>query len=93
MIGFVSVTKEEAKRIIDEAPGEMITIIAWNRATLVHKPTVRKNKIYGKNLVDLAKEVSFADDEVFQTLYLDGEVRNPDLLRNILLPKFKPKLE
>lgn len=93
MIGFVSVTKEEAKKMIDEAPGEMVTIITWNRATLIHQPTERKHKTVGKKLVDLANEVSFADDDIFQTLCLNGEVREPDLLRNILLPKFKPKLE
>lgn len=93
MIGFASVTKEEAKRMIDEAPGDMVTIITWNRETLIHQPTERKHKTYGKGLVDLAKSIGFADDEVFQTIYLDGEMKNPNLLRNIMFPKLKPKLE
>lgn len=93
MISFVSVSKEEAKQIIDKAPGNMVTVITWNKETLIHQPTERKHKTYGKGLVDLAKSVGFSDDEIFQTIYLDGEIKNPNLLRNIMLPKFKPKLE
>lgn len=93
MIEFVSVTKEVAKKMIDDAPGEMVTVIAWNRSTLVHYPTEKKKKTEGKSLIDLARAVSFVDDEIFQTLYLDGELKEPDLLRNILLPKLEPKFK
>lgn len=91
-IEFVTVTKELAKKIIDEAPGEMVTIMTWSRSTLVHQPTERKKKSYGKSLVDVAREVTFDENEIFQTLYINGEIRDPDLLRNIILPKLKPKL-
>lgn len=93
MIEFVSVTKEVAKKMIDDAPGEMVTVITWNRSTLVRHPTERKKKAEGKSLIDLARAVSFVDDEIFQTLYLDGELKDPDLLRNILLPKLEPKFK
>ena len=91
-IEFVTVTKELAKKIIDEAPGEMVTIMTWSRSTLVHQQTERKKKSYGKSLVDVAREVTFDENEIFQTLYINGEIRDPDLLRNIILPKLKPKL-
>lgn len=93
MIEFVSVTKEVAKKMIDDAPGEMVTVITWNRSTLTHYPTGKKKKTEGKSLIDLARAVSFVDDEIFQTLYLDGELKDPNLLRNILLPKLEPKFK
>ena len=86
---FVTVDKETAKRMIDAAPGDLVTIITFNRTTLIHQPTERRSKSYGKSLVDMAKDVSYDENEIYKTLFLEGEARSKDnILRNILFPKF-----
>ena len=44
MDGYLTVSKEEAKRMIDAAPGDNVTIVIYNTSTMVHKPTLRKKK-------------------------------------------------
>lgn len=86
----ITVSKETAKRMIDEAPGDTVKIFYMNRDNYVHKETITKEKSEGKRLVDLAKDISYDDMEMFGILSLYGEVTSErDILRNIAFPKIE----
>lgn len=84
----ITVSKKEAKRMIDEAPCEKITIFYVNRSTHVHQETRKADKSEGKELLNIAREVFYNDMEMFGMLSLNGELKNEeDILRNIAFPK------
>lgn len=86
----ITVSKETAKRMIDEAPGDTVKIFYINRENFVHKETVAEGKLEGKRLVDLAKDISYDDMEMFGMLSLYGEITSErDILRNIAFPKIE----
>lgn len=86
----ITVSKETAKRMIDEAPGDTVKIFYMNRDNYVHKETITKEKSEGKRLVDLAKDISYDDMEMFRILSLYGEITSErDILRNIAFPKIE----
>ncbi len=86
----ITVSKETAKRMIDEAPGETVKIFYMNRDNYIHKETIAKEKSEGKRLVDLAKDISYDDMEMFGILSLYGEITSErDILRNIAFPKIE----
>lgn len=86
----ITVSKETAKRMIDEAPGDTVKIFYMNRDNYVHKETTTKEKSEGKRLVDLAKDISYDDMEMFGILSLYGEITSErDILRNIAFPKIE----
>ncbi|MBS4902334.1 MAG: hypothetical protein KHZ96_07620 [Coprobacillus sp.] len=86
----ITVSKETAKRMIDEAPGDTVKIFYMNRDNYVHKETITKEKSEGKRLVDLAKDISYDDMEMFGILSLYGEITSErDILRNIAFPKIE----
>ena len=86
----ITVSKETAKRMIDEAPGDTVKIFYMNRDNYVHKETITKDKSEGKRLVDLAKDISYDDMEMFGILSLYGEITSErDILRNIAFPKIE----
>lgn len=85
------VDKQRAKDIIDNAPGDKVLIICVDQTTLVHEQPERKEKKYGKELVDIAKNVFYDETEVFGVLSLKGELVNnqDDILRNIMFAKLE----
>lgn len=84
----ITVSKREAKRMIDEAPGDSITILYMNRSSHVHQETRRANKAEGKELLNIAREIFYNDMEMFGMLSLNGEFKSEeDILRNIAFPK------
>lgn len=86
----ITVSKETAKRMIDEAPGDTVKIFYINHENFVHKETVTEGKLEGKRLVDLAKDISYDDMEMFGMLSLYGEITSErDILRNIAFPKIE----
>ena len=86
----ITVSKETAKRMIDEAPGDTVKIFYMNRDNYVHKETITKEKSEGKRLVDLAKDISYDDMEMFGILSLYVEITSErDILRNIVFPKIE----
>lgn len=86
----ITVSKETAKRMIDEAPGDTVKIFYMNRDNYVHKETITKEKSEGKRLVDLAKDISYDDMEMFGILSLYGEITSErDILGNIAFPKIE----
>lgn len=87
--GFVKVSKEEAKRIIDEAPGDIVYIAVYNKKTLLHKENKKKNKSYGKSLIDTAKEIGYQNNEIFGVIALEGMINvDHNWMQNILFPQF-----
>lgn len=86
----ITVDKETAKRMIDESPGDKVTIFYINRETYVHKTTEIREKAEGKRLVDMAREISYDDMDMFGILSLYGEIKSgKDILRNIAFPKLE----
>jgi len=84
------VDKKTAKQIIDAAPGDEITIICLDRETFVREKAERKEKKYGKKLVDIAKNITYDETDIYGVLSLDGELKsNKDILRNILFAKLE----
>lgn len=89
MIG-ITVSKEIAKKLIDEAPGDMVTIITINATTMVHDLTERKPKSHGKVLIDLAETVTFDENEIYKMISLDEKMKDTDeIFHNILFAKQK----
>lgn len=87
--GFIAVSKEEAKKMIDEAPGDVVYVATFNRQSYIHKENKRKNKVFGKDLIDIAKEIGYQNNEVFGVISLEG-IKNVDQnwIQNILFPQF-----
>ena len=65
------VSKEEAKRMIDAAPGK-IWIDSFNNITFVHTRPREVNRDEGKNMIGLATEVDYEDNDFFGLLSLAG---------------------
>lgn len=89
----IAMDKETAKRMIDEAPGDRVIFFCMEKSdSFVHNETVPKKKSEGKKLIDLAKEISYDDMEMFGVLSLYGEIASDkDILKNIAFPKIKKK--
>lgn len=89
MTGYITVSKEEAKRLIDETPGDSVTIVVVNMKTRFHLPTERKNKKIGKEIIDLAKEVGYQDNDFFGVIGCIPKAEE-ELIKNIMFPKMYP---
>ena len=79
MDGYLTVSKEEAKRMIDAAPGDNVTIAIYNTSTMVHKPTLRKKKRISKEIIELAREIGYQDNDFFGVI---GCLSNEKILGN-----------
>lgn len=86
MNGYFTVSKEEAKRMIDAAPGDSVTIAIYNQTTMVHKPTIRKKKKIGKELIELAREIGYQDNDIFGVIGCLSTEKEGELVRNIMFP-------
>ena len=84
--GYLTVSKEDAKRMIDAAPGDSITIVIYNKSTMVHKPTLRKKKKIGKELIDLAREIGYQDNDFFGIIGCLSNEKEGELMKNIMFP-------
>ena len=100
--GYITVTKEEAKRLIDEAPGDKVTISVIDSKSRFHLPTERKMKRIGKEMIELAREIGYQDNDFFGVIGCFGNIMtNADmkfgnikdeenLIRNIMFPMTLP---
>lgn len=79
MMSINIVDKKTAKQIIDNAPVDKITIICLDRKTLIHEKPERREKKYGKELVEIAKSISYDENDIFGILSLDGELKSNEL--------------
>ena len=96
MIEMVTVTKDVAKRMIDEAPGDMVTIITIATNTHVHSKPKRREKEEGKKLIDSARKISYQDNDFFGRMSLYGvkeENNNIKMVHNILFPQIEWRIE
>jgi len=65
------VSKEEAKKMIDEAPGK-IWIDSFNGLTFIHTKPRQISIDEGKNMINNASTVDYQDNEIFGRLCLEG---------------------
>lgn len=65
------VTKEEAKKIIDKAPGK-IWIDSFNNVTFIHTKPRQISVDEGKNMINSASTVDYQDNDFFGRLCLEG---------------------
>lgn len=84
MIGYITVPKSVAKEMIDNYPGDRVPVLSYNIETHIHKPTERKSKWRTKEIIDIAKEVGFQKNDIFDVL---GCMTWENEMRSILLPK------
>lgn len=84
--GYLTVSKEEAKKMIDAAPGDSVTIAIYNKSTMIHKSTLRNKKKIGKELIELAKEIGYQDNDFFGVIGCLSNEKEGELMRNIMFP-------
>ena len=84
--GYLTVSKEEAKKMIDAAPGDSVTIAIYNKSTMIHKPTLRNKKKIVKELIELAKEIGYQDNDFFGVIGCLSNEKEGELMRNIMFP-------
>ena len=84
--GYLTVSKEEAKKMIDAAPGDSVTIAIYNKSTMIHKHTLRNKKKIGKELIELAKEIGYQDNDFFGVIGCLSNEKEGELMRNIMFP-------
>lgn len=84
MIGYITVPKSVAKEMIDNYPGDRVPVLSYNIETHIHKPNERKSKRRTKEIIDIAKEVGFQKNDIFDVL---GCMTWENEMRSILLPK------
>ena len=65
------VSKEEAKKMIDSAPGK-IWIDSFNNITFVHTIPREIKKNEGKEIIGRATNIGYQDNDFFSLLCLEG---------------------
>ena len=68
----IFVSKEEAKRMIDESPADTICLTIINMKTQISGNTESIMKSEGHRLVDLAKKIGFENHDMFGRMKLKG---------------------
>lgn len=86
MIGYITVSKEEAKRIIDQAPGDNITLAVYNIQNKTHRKSARKSKKASKEIIEIAKEVGFQNNDFFGVIGCRTVEKEGELIKDILFP-------
>ena len=79
------VSKEEAKRIIDKAPGK-IWIDSFNGITFIHTIPRQISVDEGKRMINKAVTVDYEDNDFFGLLSLDGV--QEFMIHNIKFPQY-----
>lgn len=77
------VSKEEAKKRIDEAPG-MIWMDSFNGVTYIHTRPRCITVDEGKNMINKADTIDFMDNDFFGRLCLEGVQK--EIIHNINFP-------
>lgn len=76
------VSKEEAKQMIDEAPGK-IWVDSFNGVTFIHAKPKEISVDEGKRIINKASTVDYFDNDFFGHLCLDMKT---EMLHNIKFP-------
>lgn len=79
------VSKEEAKKIIDEAPGK-IWIDSFNGMTFIHTKPRQISVDEGKKIINKASMVDYEDNNFFGRLSLEGV--HELMIHNINFPQY-----
>ena len=93
-MGAIVVTKEVAKKMIDEAPGDFVIISKINIYTHEYIPSKKIKKIDGKEFLNAAKRILYQDDDFFGILSCDL-IQNQDeeeirqMLHNLIFPQLE----
>ena len=80
------VDKEEAKKMIDEAPG-MIWIDSFNGVTFIHTRPKQITIDEGKRIINKVDTVDYQDNDFFGLLSLDGV--QEFMVHNIKFPQIE----
>lgn len=88
--GFMIVSKEEAKQMIDDAPGETVIITNMDVKNLTHYKNEKKSKETSKKLIDIANEVGYQNNNIFGIICLEKEKTiDQHKIQNILFPRLE----
>lgn len=79
------VSKEEAKKIIDETPGK-IWIDSFNGITFIHTKPRQISVDEGKKIINKASMVDYEDNNFFGRLSLEGV--HELMIHNINFPQY-----
>ena len=82
----MSVSKEKAKQIIDEAPG-MIWIDSFNGMTFIHTRPRQITIDEGKRIINKANTVDYQNNDFFGLLSLEGV--QEFMVHNIKFPQIE----
>ena len=82
------VSKEKAKKMIDDAHGK-IWIDSFNGVTFIHTKPKEISVDEGKKIINKASNIDYLDNDFFGHLCLEMQTQ---MLHNIKFPKF-PKLK
>lgn len=66
------ISKEEAKKMIDEAPGEMLWVDKFNRISYIHTRPEKIKKEDGVRMVCKADNINCENNEIFTLLSMTG---------------------
>lgn len=81
------VSKEVAKRLIDESPCELVWIDTIDTVTYVHTKPLRINKKDSKKIIHKASSFDYEDNDFFSRLSLMGVDGVPEsLIHNLSFP-------
>lgn len=86
------ISKEEARKRLDEAPGDGVFWNSIDSRTYIHTISKKIGKEKGKELVNKAKIISYQDNDFFGMLLLDGilsEKETSKLSNNLLFPQLE----
>lgn len=92
------VTKEEAHRLIDEAEGDTVFVLAYDKMVGISDNGKRVKKKKGRKIVSQSDEITLSENELTKILNLykeskwSGIFNKENIVKSILLPKI-PKLE
>ena len=77
------VSKEEAKKMIDDAPGK-IWVDAFSNVTFIHTKPKERSVDDGKRIINKASTVDYLDNDFFGRLCLEGV--QAEMIHNINFP-------
>lgn len=80
------VSKEEAKKMIDDAPGK-IWVDAFSNVTFIHTKPKEISIDEGKKIINKASTVDYLDNDFFGHLCLEGI--QTQMIHNIKFPKLE----
>lgn len=90
IMAYEIITKEEAKRRIDESPGEYVIWDSIRKSCFVHD-SKRISKEKSEELIDLANKILYQDNSCFGVLSLEvgKKIKDNNIINNLLFPQIE----